>query len=103
MEKAYDLEYVLIALERQVDLLTDGEYETVKTILQNDSHGAADLSTHKYWGEIQELWFEIKKLQEGNYYEHPVRGRRGLARITTTGERVMDAVIQTVHPALQVP
>ena len=62
MEKAYDLEKVLTALEKQLNLFTEGEYEAVKAILQDDSHRGLD--DHKYWGEIQDIWFEIKKLQE---------------------------------------
>ena len=94
LKDAPPLEKVVGALEHQLDLLTDGEYSVVVEILKN--HNGSDLDQHKYWGEIQDIWWEIKHFQEGNYYEHPVRGRRGLPRITTIGERLLDMVMDFI-------
>lgn len=86
----------LDALEEQLNLMTDGEYEVVVTVLQDDKHSWRDLDDHEYWGEIQDIWLEIKNLRDGRYYENEIFHRPGIPRIQTTGDRLVEKIMDLV-------
>ena len=86
----------LDALEKLLSRTTDGEYETVVGLLGREEIAPAKLDEHKYWGEIQDIFWYIKDLREGKYIESEslrYRGRRGIPRITTTGRRLVDSIM----------
>lgn len=90
------LEKVLNAMEDQLDKLTDGEYSSTVDMLKQDH---PSLDGHKYWSEIQDVWWEIKGLREGKYYRSKsmkYEGRRGIPRIETTGGRLVDAIVDLI-------
>ena len=96
LKDAPHLAQCLDPLENQLNLMTDGEYDAVVAVLQNDSHNWRDLNDHKYWGEIQDIWLEIKKLRDGRYYENEIFHRPGIPRIETTGDRLVEKIMDLV-------
>ena len=99
-EKAPRLDTCLAALERMVSLMTEGEYDEVVNMLSAETRPAAsELEKHKYWGEMQEIYWHIKELREGKYIESDslrYKGRRGIPRLSTTGARIFDAIVDMV-------
>ena len=86
----------LDALEKLLSRTTDGEYETAVGLLGREKNTPAELNKHKYWGEIQDIFWYIKELREGKYVESEslrYKGRRGIPRITTTGRRLVDSIM----------
>ena len=96
LKGAPHLEKVLHAMEDQLELLTDGEYSSTVDLLKQDH---PDLDGHKYWSEIQDIWWEVKNLREGKYHgsnSPRYEGRRGIPRIETTGKRLVDAIMNLI-------
>ena len=96
MKDAPPLDKILHAMEDQLDQLTDGEYVSTVEQLQQDH---PDLECHKFWSEIQDIWWEIKNLREGKYHgsgSPKYEGRRGIPRIETTGKRLVDAIMTLI-------
>ena len=96
LKDAPHLAQCLDPLEHQLNLMTDGEYEVVVTVLQDDKHSWRDLDDHEYWGEIQDIWLEIKNLRDGRYYENEIFHRPGIPRIQTTGDRLVEKIMDLV-------
>ena len=91
-QDATPLESVLSSLEHSINMFTNGEYERFVS-----ANTAGDRSyDYKYYTELQDIWFEIKQLREGRYYEHPLYGHRGIARISTTGGKLVDKIMDLV-------
>ena len=87
------LSRVLDTLDEQLNKLTGNEYAKVVNLLQQED---SDFGSHKYWSEIQDVWWETKGLREGKYHENDsprYEGRRGIPRIETVGKRLVDAVM----------
>ena len=72
-------------LENQLNLMTDGEYNAVVSSLEN--RGSLE---YKYWGEIQNVWQEIKQLRASRFYENEIFHRPGIPRIETIGGRLVE-------------
>ena len=85
---ARPLESVLPSLEHWIDAFTGGEYERFTK--------ADEPLDYKYFNELQDICFEIKQLKDGRYYEHPLYGHRGIARISTTGGKLVDKIMDLV-------
>ena len=96
LKGAPHLEKVLHAMEDQLELLTDGEYSSTVDLLKQDH---PNFDGHKYWSEIQNIWWEVKNLREGKYHGSSsprYEGRRGIPRIETTGKRLVDAIMDLI-------
>lgn len=101
LEGAPHLEKVLFALEDQLDKMTDGEYKAVASLLdvKGDDRPDESLYTHKYWGEMNQVWWEIHELRDGKYHESDsvrYQGRRGIPRISTVGKRLCDLTMDLI-------
>ena len=86
----------LDALERLLSQATDGEYESAVAVLNRQDASHTELNEHKYWGEIQDIYWHIKELREGKYHESDdlrYTGRRGIPKISTTGRRLVDKIM----------
>jgi len=94
LKDAPTLEKILPALEEQVDLFTEGEYQNYVTARQNQNWRAMD--DYRYWQEIQDIWSEIDVLRSRRYYENEIYHRPGIPRIETIGKRLVDAVMDLV-------
>ncbi len=96
LKDAPHLENILNAMETQLNKLTDGAYSQTVTELQQER---PSLDSHKYWSEIQDIWWEVKSLREGKYHgsgSPRYEGRRGIPRIETTGSRLVDAIMELI-------
>ena len=96
LENAPRLAVCLDALERLLSQATDGEYKAVVTVLNRPDISHAELDEHKYWGEIQDIYWYIKELREGKYHESNApqyKDRRGIPKISTTGRRLVDRIM----------
>lgn len=88
------MEKILPALEKQLDLLSEGAYSNYVTARQNQNWQAMD--DYRYWQEIQDIWSEIDALRSRRYYENEIYHRPGIPRIETIGKRLVDAVMDLV-------
>ena len=64
------LSRVLDTLDEQLNKLTGNEYAKVVNLLQQED---SDFGSHKYWSEIQDVWWETKGLREGKYHENAMK------------------------------
>ena len=86
----------LQALEHLLSRTTSGEYDAVIDILNQEKKSPAELDRHKYWGEIQDIYWHVEELREGKYHESDsvkYTGRRGIPRISTIGRRLVDEIM----------
>ena len=94
LKDAPTLEKILLALEEQLDLLSEGAYSNYVAARQNQNWRAVD--DYRYWQEIQDIWSEIDALRSRRYYENEIYHRPGIPRIETIGKRLVDAVMDLV-------
>lgn len=94
LKDAPPLEKILPALEKQIDLLTDGEY--MKYVDAREKKDWKTIDNYRYWREIQDIWGEINALREKRYYENEIHHRPGVPRIETIGKRLVDEVMDLV-------
>lgn len=96
LEKAPSLELVLDALERMLDKLTDQDYGQVAAAVESDKRYEVDDIRHA--SELMDIYYYISELRDGRYYENEERygGRRGIPRISTTGRRLLDTIMDLV-------
>ena len=92
LKNAPHLEIVIDALEKQVDLLTEGVYQKFAATHEN----LKALKEIRYWHEIQEIWSQVNFLREGRYYENEKHHYPGIPRIETIGKRLVDMVMDLV-------
>ena len=88
----------LTALEKQLSLLTNGEYDEyyIDCKKRHDSIEDGDSDRQKfhnlpYWMQMQDIFWHILDLREGKYHKsgNPrYEGRRGIPKIETIGERL---------------
>ena len=94
LKDAPHLEKVAAAIEKQMDLLTDGGYQKYV-----DAHEKQDwklMEGNRYWREIQDIWAEIDTLKEKRYYENEIHHHPGIPRIETVGKRLVDQIMDLV-------
>ncbi len=94
LDDAPHLETILPALEKQMDLLTDGGYERYKAA--HEKKDWALMNGNRYWREVQDIWVEIDALKEGRYYENEIHHHPGIPRIETVGKRLVDKIMDLV-------
>lgn len=94
LKDALHLETILSALEKQMDLLMDGEYG--KHVAAHEKQDWKLMEENRYWREVQDIWSEINTLKEGRYYENEIHHRPGVPRIETVGKRLVDKIMDLV-------
>lgn len=99
LEKAPHMIECLDPLEHQLNLMTDGDYDAVVEIVKAEERDHDAFWKHKYAIELQDIYYHIADLRDGRYYETEsirYKGRRGIPRITTVGERIYDELVDLV-------
>ena len=94
LEDAPHLEKVIAAIEKQVELFTEGEYG--KYVAAHEKKDWALIEKNRYWREVQDIWSEINTLKKGRYYENEIHHRPGVPRIETVGKRLVDKIMDLV-------
>ncbi len=94
LKDAPPLEKIIPAMERQVDLLSDGAYNKYADFQKTKDW--TFIHSYRYWREIQDIWVEIDALKSGRYYENKLHHRPGVPRIETIGQRLVDAIVNLV-------
>ena len=94
LEDAPHLEKVVAAIEKQVDLFTEGEYE--KYVAGHEAQDWKLIGDNRYWREVQDIWVEIDALKNGRYYENEIHHHPGIPRIETVGKRLVDKIMDLV-------
>jgi len=94
LEDAPHLEKVVAAIEKQVDLFTEGEYG--KYVAGHEAQDWKLIGDNRYWREVQDVWVEIDALKEGRYYENEIHHHPGIPRIETVGKRLVDKIMDLV-------
>lgn len=82
----------LDALENQLNLMTDGEYNAVVSEMKSGHY----FYDYKYLDEVQRIWGEIENLRDGRYYENEIFHRPGIPRIETTGARIVEKIMDLI-------
>ena len=88
LKKVLHLEKVINALENEINDFTNGAYSSFSASINN-----RDSFDHKYWKEIQDVYFYIFDLKAGKYYENEKYHRRGIPRIETSGKYLRDCLM----------
>ena len=94
LEDAPHLEKVVAAIEKQVELFTEGEYE--KYVAGHEAQDWKLIGDNRYWREVQDIWVEIDALKNGRYYENEIHHHPGIPRIETVGKRLVDKIMDLV-------
>ena len=94
LEDAPHLEKVVAAIEKQVDLFTEGEYG--KYVAGHEAQDWKLIGDNRYWREVQDVWVEIDALKNGRYYENEIHHHPGIPRIETVGKRLVDKIMDLV-------
>ena len=94
LKDAPHLEKVVAAIEKQVDLFTEGGYQ--KYVAAHEKHDWKLMEENRYWREIQEIWSVISTLKEKRYYENEIHHHPGVPRIETVGKRLVDRIMDLV-------
>lgn len=94
LEEAPHLEKVIAAIEKQVELFTEGEYG--KYVAAHEKQDWKLMEQNRYWREVQDVWVEIDALKNGRYYENKIHHHPGVPRIETIGKRLVDKVMDLV-------
>lgn len=94
LEDAPHLEKVVAAIEKQVDLFTEGEYG--KYVAGHEAQDWKLIGDNRYWREVQDIWVEINTLKEKRYYENKIHHHPGIPRIETVGKRLVDKIMDLV-------
>lgn len=82
LKDAPPLEKVVVAIEKHLDLFTEGEYQ--KCVAAHEKQDWKLMEENRYyWRELQDIWSEINTLKEGRYYENEIHHRPGVPRIET--------------------
>jgi hypothetical protein len=81
LKDAPPLEKVVVAIEKHLDLFTEGEYQ--KCVAAHEKQDWKLMEENRYWREVQDIWSEINTLKEGRYYENEIHHRPGVPRIET--------------------
>ncbi len=91
LKDAPHLEKVVAAIEKQMNLLTDGGYQ--KYVAAREKQDWKLMEGNRYWREVQDIWVDISALREGRYYENEIYHRPGVPRIETVGKRLVDRIM----------
>ena len=91
LKDAPHLEKVVAAIEKQMNLLTDGGYQ--KYVAAREKQDWKLMEGNRYWREVQDIWVDISALREGRYYENEIHHRPGVPRIETVGKRLVDRIM----------
>jgi hypothetical protein len=94
LKDALHLEKIVPALEKQIDLLTEGAYSIFVEAHKKQDWRAMD--NYRYWGELQDIWSEIDALRSRRFYENDIYHRPGIPRIETIGKRLVDEIMVLV-------
>ena len=94
LKDAPHLEKIVPALEKQIDLLTDGAYSIFVEAHKKQDWRAMD--DYRYWSEVQDIWSEIDALRSRRFYENDIYHRPGIPRIETIGKRLVDEIVDLV-------
>ena len=104
-QKKYDeaptLEKVLDALNKQLSLLTDGEYDEYyeDCRIRHDGGESSKRFDLPFEMHMQDIFWEILDLREGRYHGSGnirYKGRRGIPRIETVGERIYTKLLDLI-------
>ena len=100
-EEAPTLEKCLDDLEKQLSLLTDGEYDEYYKDCQKRHNGGEGNGEFNlpFEMQMQDIFWDIIDLREGRYHNsgNPrYKGRRGIPRIETIGERMYAKLLDLI-------
>ena len=102
-EKAPTLEKVLIALDKQLSLLTDGVYDEYYEDCKI-RHAGGETRGGNFWElpyvmQMQDIFWYVLDLKEGRYHRSEnirYQGRRGIPKIETIGERLYAELLDLI-------
>ena len=89
LKDAPPLERVVAALEKQIDLLTEGNYNKYASSVGTGGR----IDDYRYSQEIYDIFSEIKDLKTRRYYENEIHHRPGVPIIETIGKRLLDEIM----------